>query len=117
MVDLTQIISLAIQLLFSLLSICALWALKTYLFPLLEAKLSKDQMTSLKDQIYTLIRAAEQMADNGVFKDFASLREAKKEYVLNAAKKYCEEHKFTFDIETIDNTIEGLIKTAKSDLK
>lgn len=117
MVDLTQIISLAIQLLFSLLSISALWALKTYLFPLLEAKLNDNQMNSLKDQVYTLIRAAEQMAENGVFDPIASMREAKKEYVLEAAKKYCEEHKFTFDVDTIDNVIEGLIKTAKSDLK
>ena len=117
MIDLTQIIALFIQLVFSLLSVTALWALKTYFFPLLEAKLGKDQITLLKDYVYTMIRAAEQMAENGDFNEVANIREAKKEYVLNAAKEYCEKNGFTFDVNTIDNTIEGLIKTAKSDLK
>jgi hypothetical protein len=117
MFDLTQIISLLIQLIFSLFGATLLWAAKTYLFPLLEAKLGKDQMTLLKDYIFTMIRAAEQMAENGEWAELESIRQAKKEYVLNAAKAYCELNGFTFDIAVIDDTIEGLIKTAKSDLK
>ena len=117
MIDLTQIIALFIQLIFSLLSVTALWAFKTYFFPLLEAKLGKDQMTLLKDYIYTMIRAAEQMAENGEFNEMTNIRMAKKDYVLNAAKEYCEKNGFTFDTVVIDNTIDGLIKTAKSDLK
>lgn len=116
MVDLTQTISLLIQLIFSIISVTALWAIKNYLFPLLEAKLGKDQMALLKDYIYTMIRAAEQMAENGEWSELVNIQEAKKDYVLNAAKAYCEKQGFTFDITVIDDTIEGLIKTAKSDL-
>ena len=117
MIDLTQIITLFIQFLFSLIGATMLWAAKTYFFPLLEAKLGKDQMTLLKDYIFTMIRAAEQMAENGEWAELESIRQAKKEYVLKAAKTYCELNGFTFDTEVIDDTIEGLIKTAKSDLK
>lgn len=117
MIDLTQIFALLIQLLFSIVGVTALWATRTYLFPLLEAKLGKDQITLLKEYIFTMIRAAEQMAENGEWAELESIRQAKKEYVLMAAKSYCELNGFTFDIEVIDNIIEGLIKIAKSDLK
>ena len=117
MIDLTNIFTLVVQLVFSLVSVTILWIFKTHFLPILEVKLGKDQMSLLKEYIYTMIRAAEQMAENGDFNDMVNQRTAKKDYVLNAAKVFCESNGFTFDVSVIDNTIEGLIKTAKSDLK
>ena len=57
MIDLTQIIALFIQLIFSLLSVTALWAFKTYFFPLLEAKLGKDRCDTGGARIRANVRA------------------------------------------------------------
>lgn len=117
MFDITEVLNLLIKFVFSGLGILLTWAINTYVIPWIKANVSTKQMETFKSYIFVLIRSAEQLQSNGYFADAVSAQEAKKEYVLKAAKERAEKWGFTFDEEEISNLIEGLIKEAKNDLK
>lgn len=120
MIDITEVLSLFIKLIFSAFGILVTWAVKNYLIPWIKSKLDANQMISIKDYAATLIKTAEQLEKNGYFSGFEykeALQAAKKEYVLSAVKTRIEKWGFTFDEIEISDLIEGLIKETKSNYK
>ena len=116
MMDVTSILSLLIQLIFAILGTIAIWGIKQYFLPWLESKLSANEFNALRELAQTMIKAAEQLEENGYFDGVENIAQAKKAYVLQRIKEQVEKWGFTFDEAVISDVIEGLIKESKKDL-
>jgi hypothetical protein len=66
----------------------------------------------MKSILVVLIKAAQQMEANGAFDEVADTNTAKREYVIKQAKVEFEKVGLTFDEQTIETTLEGLLKDA-----
>ena len=113
MIDITQILIAVLQLAITVIVTFGCYVIKTYVMPWLKAKFSQEELSAMQQFIEGMIKAAEQMESNGIFDAFEDINAAKKEYVVAAVKKYCEERNFTFDEDQISDAIEGLIRDVK----
>lgn len=113
MIDLTQIIISLLQLIIAVVIAFGGYVVNKYVMPWLQAKFSQEELTAINDFIKGMIKAAEQMESEGYFDAIENVNAAKKKYVVEAVKKYCEERNFTFDETQISDAIEGLIRDVK----
>ena len=109
MVDITPILTSALQLVAAIFTIMGTFVIKAYVIPWFKAKLSQEQQDSIKSYIEAAMEAVEQLQQNGYFGDIKEYGKAKKEYVIKQVKSYCETYGFTIDEKLVDTLFESLI--------
>ena len=114
MIDITNFLTLVIRALVAGLGVLITWTVKNYVIPYVQAKFTPAELENIKNYASMMIKAAEQLEENGVFDDLKDYNEQKKEYVLKAVKERTESWGYTFSEEEISNIIEGLIKEVKT---
>ena len=114
MIDITTFLELVIKALAAGIGLFLTWAVKTYLIPYVQSKFTPAELENIKNYAAMMIKAAEQLEENGVFDELKDYNKQKKEYVLKAVKARIEEWNYTFNEEEISNIIEGLIKEVKT---
>lgn len=111
--DITPIITTLLQLVVTIFTVVGTFIVKQYVIPWIKAKMTGSQLEVLQSFITQMIKAAEQMEKNGLFDEFEEKGKAKKDYVLNQVKSYCEKYGITFDEKIVSDLIESLIKDVK----
>lgn len=111
--DITPIITTLFQLVVTIFTVVGTFVVKQYVIPWIKAKLTGSQLEILESFITQMIKAAEQMEENGLFDEFEEKGQAKKDYVIAQVKNYCEKYGITFDEEIVGDLIESLIKDVK----
>jgi dihydroxyacetone kinase-like predicted kinase len=114
--DITLILNELIKIIFSAAGCMVVYGLKQYAMPWLQSKLTANQLANMKSILVVLIKAAQQMEANGAFDEVADTNTAKREYVIKQAKVEFEKVGLTFDEQTIETTLEGLLKDAKNSI-
>lgn len=109
MVDITPVLTSALQLVAAIFTIMGTFVIKAYVIPWFKSRLSQEQQDRIKEYIETAMEAAEQLQENGYFGALKEYGKAKKEYVIKQVKAYCETYGFTFDEKLVDTIIESLI--------
>lgn len=109
MIDITPILTSALQLVAAIFIIMGTFVIKVYLIPWLKSKLTQEQQDRVKEYIKAAMEAAEQLQQNGYFDGIEEQGKAKKDYVIKQVKAYCEKYGFTFDETTVDTLIESLV--------